>query len=283
MRLIVLITILFSCISAFPQSDSIAVVKADWHTQKISKGITLKQYSFDQSLFHSNQNVTILEIKPSRKYRMDIIADSVNLKITSEFGKEAHAIAALNGTFFDIKNGGSVDFVRVDGNRVNNTRLLTNGTRAIHQKAAIITNGKKLDIVKWDGSQHWEDRLPGEDVMLTGPLLIYDNQPVELDTAAFYRLRHPRSALAIKDGRILLITVDGRNDKAAGMSLYELANFLRWIKADDAINLDGGGSTTLWIDGQPDNGIVNYPSDNKKWDHAGERKVANVIVVRKKK
>jgi exopolysaccharide biosynthesis protein len=283
MRSIALTILILSFTASFGQSDSIAVVHANWNSQKISRGITLKQYWFDQALFHSNQNITIVEIKPRRKYKIDVEADSVKLKVTSEFGAQSNALAAINGTFFDIKNGGSVDYVRVNGQQVNKTRLLANGARAIHQKAAIVINKNGVEIVKWDSSQNWEDRLPGEDVMLTGPLLIYNNQPSELDTAAFFRLRHPRSALAIRNGRILLITVDGRNEKAAGMSLYELANFLRWIKADHAINLDGGGSTTLWINGQPDNGVVNYPSDNKKWDHAGERPVANVIVVKKRK
>jgi exopolysaccharide biosynthesis protein len=74
--------------------------------------------------------------------------------------------------------------------------------------------------------------------------------------------------------------VDGRNEQSAGMTLPELANIIKWLKAQDGINLDGGGSTTLWISNQPDNGVVNYPTDNKKWDHAGERKVANVVIVK---
>jgi exopolysaccharide biosynthesis protein len=81
----------------------------------------------------------------------------------------------------------------------------------------------------------------------------------------------------------LFITIDGRDDNAAGMNLFELRNFLRWMKACDAINLDGGGSTTLWIYNQPDNGVVNYPSDNKVWDHLGERKVANVLLVKRRR
>ena len=52
--------------------------------------------------------------------------------------------------------------------------------------------------------------------------------------------------------------------------------------ASDAINLDGGGSTTLWITNYKDNGVVNFPTDNKKWDHEGERKVANVVLLKKK-
>ncbi|MBP8067250.1 MAG: phosphodiester glycosidase family protein, partial [Pedobacter sp.] len=41
----------------------------------------------------------------------------------------------------------------------------------------------------------------------------------------------------------------------------------------------GGGSTTLWTEKL---GVINYPSDNKKWDHEGERKVANVVILKKK-
>ena len=63
----------------------------------------------------------------------------------------------------------------------------------------------------------------------------------------------------------------------AGMSLFELGVFLRSLKCQQAINLDGGGSTTMWIKSQ---GVVNYPSDNQRFDHSGERKVANVIVIK---
>ena len=47
----------------------------------------------------------------------------------------------------------------------------------------------------------------------------------------------------------------------------------------DALNLDGGGSTTLWLSGASDNGVVNYPCDNGRFDHAGERKVPNILYI----
>jgi exopolysaccharide biosynthesis protein len=50
----------------------------------------------------------------------------------------------------------------------------------------------------------------------------------------------------------------------------------------DAINLDGGGSTTMYIKGQPFDGVVNYPCDNKQFDHYGERSVSNVVMILKK-
>lgn len=124
---------------------------------------------------------------------------------------------------------------------------------------------------------------------------------MSLDSTSFFTARHPRTAIALRGKELLLITVDGRNEKAAGMSLYELADFLKWLKVEQAINLDGGGSTTMWVKGFPEKGVVNHPSDNKKllktaaykpgmdpdnlaadekkWDHGGERPVANVILL----
>jgi len=303
-------TVLFFIASAavhslFAQQDSINFIRAHWHTQKIAHGIRFKQYWFDHSLFNSSQNISILEVKLDKKNRIDIEGDPVKLKPTSVFGKEHDALAAINGTFFDMKNGGSVDYIRLDGKTLNETRPGKNNNRSFHQKSAIVSNGNKLSIQKWDGTDDWENKLTGEDVMVTGPLLVENKKEALMDTIGFYTMRHPRSAIALKGNTIFFISVDGRNKKAAGMTLDELAHVIQWLHADEGINLDGGGTTTLWINHFPDQGVVNYPSDNKKmeksplykagtdldnlaadeqkWDHSGERPVANVIVVNKKK
>ena len=74
------------------------------------------------------------------------------------------------------------------------------------------------------------------------------------------------------DGRIWLIAVDGR-DKALslGMSFAELQNLVTRVGLVDALNLDGGGSTTMVVRGV----VVNHPSDA-----TGPRKVSDAIVVR---
>ncbi len=268
---------------AFSQTDSINVVKADWKKKKITSGVTLKTHWFNNNLFGSNQNVSILEIKPKRKLMFDLGYDPKKLITTSDFGENTNSLAALNGTFFDIANGGSVDFIKSDGVVINESRLPKNGQRAGHQASAIIFNDGKLSVAKFNGDNSWEKSLVGEDVMVTGPLLIMDQLDEKLDSNAFSKTRHPRTAVAVtKNNRVLLITVDGRNENSAGMSLFELTKLMRWLKSDDAINLDGGGSTTLWINGYEGNGVVNYPTDNKKWDHEGERKVANVVLLKKK-
>ncbi len=284
MKSLIVTLLLTGCLSpVFSQSDSVNVVKADWKKKKITAGVTLKTHWFNNNLFGSNQNVSILEIKPKKNLILDLGYEARKLITTSDFGKQTNSLAALNGTFFDIANGGSVDFIKSDGVVINETRLGKNGGRAGHQTAALVFNQGKLTIAKFNGDASWEKSLEGDDIMVTGPLLIMDKLDEKLDSNTFSKTRHPRTAVAVtKNNRVLLITVDGRNENSAGMSLFELTKLMRWLKSDDAINLDGGGSTTLWISGYEGNGVVNYPTDNKKWDHDGERKVANVVLLKKK-
>jgi len=100
----------------------------------------------------------------------------------------------------------------------------------------------------------------------------------EKASKSFAETRHPRTAVAkLKDGKFLMMTVDGRQPGVSvGMSLQELAEYLFSLGAVDAMNLDGGGSTTMFLDGK----VVNKPSDAN-----GERKIGDAIVVtlRKKK
>jgi exopolysaccharide biosynthesis protein len=93
---------------------------------------------------------------------------------------------------------------------------------------------------------------------------------------SFINDRHPRSAVfTTRRGDVVMLTVDGRSKgNADGVSIPELAFLARMLGAEDAINLDGGGSTTLWLKGL---GVVNYPSDNRRYDHAGERAVSNIV------
>jgi len=88
---------------------------------------------------------------------------------------------------------------------------------------------------------------------------------------SFVNSRHPRTALAWNLSDIFMVTVDGRQSDSVGMTFTELANFLlKTLNATDAINLDGGGSTTMVINGK----VVNNPSDI-----IGERPVCNALLL----
>jgi hypothetical protein len=88
-------------------------------------------------------------------------------------------------------------------------------------------------------------------------------------------VRHPRSAIGFdRDStRVFLVSVDGRQAASVGMTLIELADLMKDLGAWDALNFDGGGSTTLAVKGS----IVNKVSDA-----AGEREVANALLVVRK-
>ena len=86
--------------------------------------------------------------------------------------------------------------------------------------------------------------------------------------------RHPRTGIGFsRDSTTLyFITVDGRQESSVGMSLIEFADLMISLGVHEGLNLDGGGSTTLVINGT----VVNSPSDS-----TGERPVANCIFVTK--
>ncbi|RYZ25944.1 MAG: phosphodiester glycosidase family protein, partial [Chitinophagaceae bacterium] len=121
---------------AFGQNDSLTLVKASWEKQKIAPKTKLITHHFDQkNLFLANQFISYIEI--NRKGNAPLIAFGNELKVkktTSTFGKELNALAAINGTFFDVANGGSVDFVKMNGVVQKQNVLSKNGQRARHQQ-----------------------------------------------------------------------------------------------------------------------------------------------------
>ncbi|MCA5005035.1 phosphodiester glycosidase family protein [Sphingobacterium bovistauri] len=251
------------------EKDSIAFVQQQWQTNKIARGVLWKSAK-TSNLFNSNQIINILEIdlkKNQKKLALKALPQSREL--TSKLAKESNATVAINGGFFDMKNGGAVDFIKVDNQIVNHTR-----SKSVRANAYLAFDKQSTEI-STDSSSigHFSN------IMLAGPMLISNNSHSTLTKNAFNDNRHPRTAIGIKSNKLVLITVDGRRNESQGMNLHELANLLKWYGCSTAMNLDGGGSTAMYIHSEPHNGIVNYPSDNNKFDHAGERKVSNIIYV----
>ncbi|MEP6902686.1 MAG: phosphodiester glycosidase family protein [Actinomycetota bacterium] len=115
-----------------------------------------------------------------------------------------------------------------------------------------------------------------EDITNGVPQLIKDGKieitwEQEKSSKSFVETKHPRTAVAkLKDGKFLMVTVDGRSESSGGIGLEDLARVLLELGATDAMNLDGGGSSTMFLGGK----IVNHPSDKE-----GERKVSDAILV----
>ena len=103
------------------------------------------------------------------------------------------------------------------------------------------------------------------------PTLLEDGAITAEDCEGSYFCdRNPRTAVGVTaSGKVLLVTVDGREEKSVGMTLEEMAALMRYLGATSALNLDGGGSTAMWVDG----GLVNHPSDHP------ERPVGSALLV----
>ncbi|MDR2292580.1 MAG: PQQ-binding-like beta-propeller repeat protein [Prevotellaceae bacterium] len=249
--------------------------ETDWNTKQITENVIFKQARVE--IFDSKQSISILEITPSSNIRLGINDVSDTLIPTSHLCKQVDAVAGINASFFDMKNGGSVDFVRVNG------EILHNKTKVSQRNnVALVIDKQNIKIIERDTlDNNWENNLNYENVIVAGPLIMKNGMPAKLQKNAFNENRHPRTFVATKvNGNVLLVVVDGRNANAAGMSINELYVLSKALGCNDAMNFDGGGSSAMYIKGETDNGIVNYPSDNRLFDHYGERKIANIIYVK---
>jgi hypothetical protein len=126
-----------------------------------------------------------------------------------------------------------------------------------------------------------EPNLRGAKTAISGgPILVKNGrrQRIKAPDSESYEFstmteRHPRSAIGWNTDFFFLVQVDGRyKGVSVGMTLDEFASYLVDLGCQEAVNLDGGGSTTLWYDGK----VRNYLCDGY------EREVANSLVVLKK-
>ena len=132
--------------------------------------------------------------------------------------------------------------------------------------------GEKVDLSvstnpEWQGVKH---------IVSGGPYLV-KNDEIFVDMTA-EKLgaiggKNPRSAIGYtEEGNLILVAVDGREGSSVGMTLMQLARFMKSIGCVQAMNLDGGGSTVMYVNGK----VVNNPQQN------GGIPISNAIVLRAK-
>lgn len=280
--IIVLFLAFAFCLQA--QRDSLAFVNGNWKTETLD-GMVLHQCQFDgKQLFASNQQIIVLEIPDTAHYTLAFAHEPRRTK-TSEMAKKHDAVAAVNGSFFDMDKHFPICYLRIDSvNLGENTPGKDTVNRKYYQYGTLCLSGDSVLILKTDSSRRWEEALSYPNIMTAGPLLLWhDTLQYMRDDRTFVTNRHNRTAVGIReDGTVLLFVADGRFKQAEGLSLTELQKILRWLGCRDALNLDGGGSTTMYLDIGNFQGVINCPSDNGRFDHEGERGVSNSVLVRKR-
>lgn len=253
--------------------------KIEWKRERVAKGVVWKHTHmvFEDTLL---QNINMLVIN-TRKRELSLSYNPAKNIRTGLQAEEAGAIAAVNGGFFNVRDGGSVTYIRMAGMIVDSDTATRWKENANLNGAILVDAGGKVSITKEMPNQWFDSHPEYAYVLVTGPLLIENSKKAVLPESSLVKTRHPRTAMG-KTGKhkVVLLTIDGRTSQSAGMSLHELTGFMLRLNCTDAVNLDGGGSTTMWISGKPYGGIVNMPCDNAKFDHEGARAVSNAIIVK---
>lgn len=287
------------------QINSLAFADAVWEITDLGKGA---QAMYAQiPMFYSTQSICVVKY-PLNKFRTDILhRPEETAGKPSDIGREVGAVFALNGGFFHVKERIPSVYFREGKEQLGYTHptelYRVDGIMGFKDR-----KGRKSRIEAVADTAHYDMVSKGwKEAMASGPLLVHDGEIVvpllmgdkadganvsamadeqkqgakirtHYSSAQFYDKRHPRAAFGTDDkGYAYLVVIDGRfKGQADGATIYETAYICHMLGMTDAINLDGGGSTTLWTE---KTGVINHPYDNKKFDHDGERSVPNLIVV----
>lgn len=268
--------------AAAQTNDSLTFVNAKWNKEKVAKGIEWYQYHFtgEEKIFDAEEFVNVLVVDQKKaKRRFALTALEGKLRRTSQAALDSGAIVAINGSFYNTRPPyNSACYLKINGEVI----FERSGKMGDRDGGAVLIDDRGRVSVEQGGPDdpQWVSTRTEPSIIGSGPMMLQDGQRIDMGTGAFVTLRHPRTAIGTSDNKVYLVTVDGRSKgNSLGVNLNELANILKWLGAENALNLDGGGSTTMYIEGQPENGIVNRPCDNQKFDRQGERRVSNSLLL----
>lgn len=235
-----------------------ATLRADWRS--VAPGVDYQQFREGSHDIHvaridlTNEAVRVIASRESEK----------GMKV-SDFARKEHAIVAINGDYFDDKFTPIGMTVGPCGEWQELKRSKREAYLAVGDDDAKIVHQSKVD--PQDHAADWMDAA------ISGwPALVLDCQPLSAaklpGSDAFTRAPHPRTAVGLSRDRktLYLVVADGRRTGVPGLTLAELGTFMRSrLKVCSAMNLDGGGSTAMWVSDH----IVNRPADGVE-RHVGD-------------
>ena len=255
--------------------DSIALVRAEWKETKLGHGAVSR--SAQVQLWGTVQSISIVSY-PERAFKTAVY-QAAGMETTSNLAQKVGADFAINGSYFNMKTGAPCTFVMVDKQVMGQT---TAAEEELRVNGAIVMNAPQhaskwtTDVMFAASGDSTSLQNHYTSALAAGPVLISDGKIPAFPSGDFYTGRHPRSLIGkTRSGDVMMIVIDGRSaGNAVGTTIGETAYVARILGLRDALNLDGGGSSTLWTKKQ---GVVSHPSDNNAYDHSGERKVPNIV------
>jgi len=222
------------------------LLAGDW--QNVAPGVDYQEFRDDNRDIHvtridlTNDAIRVIATRPSEK----------GMKV-SDFAKKNKAIAAINGDYFDAKFQPIGLVVGPCGQ--------WEGTRDTGREAVVAIGDDRAVIQRqaevMDPPEDWVDTAVSGWPALVVKCKALTTLP---GSDGFTRSPHPRTAVGITKDRktMFFVVADGRRTGVPGLTLPQLANFMATqLHACAAVNLDGGGSTAMWVSSR----IVNRPSD----------------------
>ena len=226
-----------------------------------NEGYDVGRVQLDGKIIGNNQEIKIDNINQPRMLSSYILA------YTRDWGKYAPASPQYGVQLQIVGN-------KITAASANPLSIPENGYVLVGPKSKLgkLFGAEYVDVQiktnpKWENVKH---------IISGGPYLVKDNQIfIDMTAQKLQSIggRNPRTAIGYtKDNDLILVAVDGREGSSVGLTLVELANLMKSFGCTNAINLDGGGSTVMYIKGQ----IVNHPHQ------PGGIALSNALVISKK-
>lgn len=245
-------------------SDSIVSTDTEYKDENIT--ITLTEYrEYDTSIYVVDVQVS------SPEYLKTALAQSAYgrnvTQKTSEMAEENHAILAINGDYYGAQEKG---YVIRNG-------VIYRDTASAGQEDLVLYQDGSLEVIQEDEITAQELLDQGvRQVLSFGPALL-ENSTISVsqnEEVGKAKASNPRTAIGILDDlHYVFVVSDGRTSESTGLSLYQLAEFMKGLGVTTAYNLDGGGSSTMYFNGK----IINNPTTNGK--NIQERSVSDIVYI----
>lgn len=242
-----------------------SVSDTSWQDENIT--ITLSTYRYnDTDIYIADVQVSDLS------YLYSVLADNTYgrnvTEKTTEMAEENSAILAVNGDYYGARNSGYV---------IRNGVLYRDKSSDDDQEDLVIWPDGSFEIIT-------EGSISAQSLAETGALQVYSFGPALIedgeisvglnDEVGKAKASNPRTAVCeIEPLHYLFAVSDGRTDESEGLSLYELAEFLKDFDVKTAYNLDGGGSSTMVFMGE----LVNSPTTSG--NRVSERSVSDALCI----
>ena len=256
----------FNTAQASQAAKTATVTNSSYKDENISINLT------ETTVNHTQVYVADVTVSSSEYLKTAFAQNSFGTNVTAKTSVTAannDAILAVNGDYYGANSSGYVirngvvyrDTVRENSN---------NGDLAIYKDGS-------FKII-------YEDQISAEqlvkdgviNLLAFGPALVENGEVVvgKNQEVGQAMASNPRTAIGIIDENHYIIVVsDGRTSESEGLSLYQLAEVMKFYGAKTAYNLDGGGSSTLYFNGQ----VINKPTTGG--NKISERAVSDIVYI----